>query len=93
MKRISILTALPLVLVGCMAPPPETPAERAGAVSTLRPAPSPVPLDVLRALPAGVSTSSLQVDAANCWFYDDGTGPQAITTTTTSGQQPYCGLV
>ena len=93
MKKFALIGLAPLALAACLAPPPEpTPEEAAGAVSNLRPAPSPVPLDVLRALPPGVSTTSLQVDAANCWFYDDGTGPQAITTTTTTGQQPFCGV-
>ena len=93
MKRIALIALAPLALSACMVAAPEpTPAEQAGAVSTLRPASAPFPPDVLRAMPAGVSLSSLQVDAANCYFYDTGSGPQPIMTTTTTGQQPFCGV-
>ena len=94
MKRLALTLILPLALSACMpaAAPEPTPEEAAGVVSTLRPASAPFPPEVLRAMPAGVSLSSLQIDAANCYFYDTGSGPQPIMTTTTSGSQPFCGV-
>lgn len=92
MKRIAPMMMLaPLALAACMSPAPD-PEAPPPPVSNLRPAAAPFPPDVLRALPPGVSLASLQVDAANCYFYDTGSGPEPIVTTTTTGPQPFCGV-
>lgn len=97
MKRLALLAIVPLALSACVPMTPTAPAapaapEAPAAVGALRPASAPFPPEVLRAMPAGVSLSSLQVDGANCYFYDTGSGPQPIMTTTTSGSQPFCGV-
>lgn len=89
MKRLVLPMIAPLALAACLAPPPAP--EPGEPVATLTPVSGQIPLDVLRALPAGVSTSSLATDAAGCYFYDAGTGPEPITTVTTAGTQPFCG--
>lgn len=88
MKRIVLIALAPLALAGCLAPEPEV----GEPVAALTPVSGPVPVDVLRAMPAGVSTTTLKTDAAGCYFYDAGAGPEPILTTTTTGQQPFCGV-
>lgn len=89
MKRIALIGLAPLALAACLAPPPAP--EPGEPVAALTPVSGDIPLDVLRAMPPGVSTSALKTDAAGCYFVDDGSGPQPIMTTTTSGSQPFCG--
>ncbi len=88
MTRIVLMTLAPLALAGCLAAPPEV----GEPVAALRPAAAPYPADVLRALPPGVGLDALKVDAANCYFYDSGAGPQPVMTATPAGQQPFCGV-
>ena len=88
MTRLALLALAPLALAGCLAAPPEP--EAGAPVAALQAPTGPLPLDVLRALPAGVSTTSVRQDATGCYFYDAGAGPVPVTATTTAGQQPVC---
>ena len=73
-----------------MAAPDAAPAT---AAQTFEPAAAPYPPEVLRALPAGVSLSSLRV-SQGCYFYETAGGMQPLTASqmTDSGfaDAPVC---
>ena len=76
MPRI-LLALAPLALAACqMVAPAGGPAP--APAQAFEPASAPYPPEVLRALPAGVSLSSLRV-SQGCYFYETAGGMQPVT--------------